>query len=299
MKNKKLRIILMISISVISGVLLTSVFSEAVDKPQVRIWVEKDQFFVYEPILVYYEIKNESDSILYLSSYNELTEHFVITDTQGKRYNSHLRGTSMGVDHLKPGETRHGSVDICGLYGIVSIGEYSCYLDIAPPAQFYHPQYERTKSNTIKIKVIEPDGDEKKALNLYSEADKLSWARSKGGGPDPTKKELGFLKYQELVDKYPNSVYAPIALRSAIFVYVYSPEFRKKVFPVCLRLIEDYPNSYYWASGFSHLVGTYEVLKDKDSAIKTMNELIEKHPNTKISERAAYWLKQIEKWEFK
>lgn len=30
-----------------------------------------------------------------------------------------------------------------------------------------------------------------------------------------------------------------------------------------------------------------------------MQELIEKHPNTKISERAEYWLEKIEKWEFK
>jgi tetratricopeptide (TPR) repeat protein len=296
---KKVRI-LIVGISAVLVVLLASVFSEAVDKPQVRIWVEKDQFFVHEPILVHYEIKNTSDSTLFLDVLRE--EHFVITDKEGKRYESHLKGTDMGVDHLRPGETRRGLVNISGLYGVVRISEYSCYLDVAPPGQIYPPQYERTKSNTIKIKVIEPEGEEKKALDMFLEAERLKYSRDKErGGRDLKKAELGFLKYQEVVDKYPNSVYAPLALSSAWGTYRYSQnlEDTKKNIPVYKRLIESYPNSHYVASAFCGLVETYENFKDKSGAIQSMKELIKKHPNTQISERAEYWLEKIEKWEFK
>jgi hypothetical protein len=83
-------------------------------------------------------------------------------------------------------------------------------------------------------------------------------------------------------------------------VYFYSRDLaeRRKTIPLCSKLIEDYPDFYDFAGTFTDLVHTYEILKDKAGAINTMKELIKKHPNTKISERAEYWLEKIEKWEF-
>lgn len=46
------------------------------------------------------------------------------------------------------------------------------------------------------------------------------------------------------------------------------------------------------------LTDVYEILKDKSGALATMDELIEKYPNTKISEEAKKRLGQIEKWNF-
>jgi hypothetical protein len=73
---------------------------------------------------------------------------------------------------------------------------------------------------------------------------------------------------------------------------------KNKVMSVCKKLIEDYPEFYYIDDTFYNLVGNYKVLEDKTGAMEYMNELIEKHPNTKISERAEHWLEKIEKWEF-
>jgi hypothetical protein len=81
---------------------------------------------------------------------------------------------------------------------------------------------------------------------------------------------------------------------------LYSPnlEERRKILSVCRRLIEEYPNSNPFMSAFIELIDTYKILKDKEGAIKIMNELIKKHPDTKISEEAGKRLKQIEKWKF-
>jgi outer membrane protein assembly factor BamD (BamD/ComL family) len=51
-------------------------------------------------------------------------------------------------------------------------------------------------------------------------------------------------------------------------------------------------------SAFNSLVEVYEIFNDKDGAVKTMKELMEGYPDTKISEEAKRRLKHIEKWEF-
>ena len=285
---------LTVGILVILVVFLSSLLSRASEKLLIRIWTDKDTFLVQEPIPVHYEVKNISDSTMRLS-FGMINEDFVIKDQQGRGYATHLRFSFSGVgDSLNPGENHQGSLDIAGWYGVLNIGEYTCYIYTQPSAVLHFPWI---KSNTIKFNVIEPKGDEKKALDMFLEAEKLKYSRDRiHGGRDLKKAELGFIKYQEFVDKYPNSIYAPSALQAAIGIYLYSenPEDLKKIIPVCLKLIENYQEDV-----FCDLVGVYETLKDKESAIKTMRELIEKHPNTKISERAEYWLEKIEKWEFK
>ena len=294
MNYHNIRTLRIASMTVLFAVLLTPPFCHGAQKVVLDIWTEKDTFLAHEPIFVYFQIRNEGDSTVYFNSY-KMTEHLVITDSQGRGYATRLRGTDLGVDALSPGQAQKLSVDVCSRYGVQEVGKYSCHLrthlySVLNPTLL--------KSNAIEFEVVEPTGEEEKALHLFLEAEKLIWARSEAGGPDLAKREVSFLKYQELADKYPKSVYAPKALRAAIGAYLHFRGHRRRVILVCLRLIEEYPNSYYWGSGFSHLIGIYEVEKDKAGAMKTMQELIDKHPNTKISERAEYWLEKIEKWEF-
>jgi tetratricopeptide (TPR) repeat protein len=287
---------LIFCILVMLVVFLPSLLSQASDKLQIRIWTDKDQFFVQEPIPVHYEIKNISDSTIRLC-FTMIYEDFIIKDEQGRGYAPHIRG-SYGAcrDSLKPGEIHQARLDVSG-YGLKNIGEYTCYIYTQPSNVLHFPW---TKSNTIKFKVIEPTGEEKEALEMFIEAGTVETVEEENQGRCPKRGEPEFLRYEALVEKYPNSVYAPLALREAIGIYFYSRDLqeRRKIIPVCKRLIENYPNSLYFASAFMSLVDVYEILKDKEGAIKTMQELIEKHPNTKISERAEYWLEKIKKWEF-
>jgi tetratricopeptide (TPR) repeat protein len=285
-------------------VLINAVFSFIVlseikssDKIEMKIWVDKELYLTREPIFVNYETKNVSDSMLFLN-FLEIEEYFVIKDQTGHFYGPLTRGEYIHGDTLLPHQSHSAWLNITDSYRVTEVGEYECYVQM--PSGGFFP-YTGAKSNTIKIKVKEPKGDERKALDLYLEAENLRWGRDKAGRKDLKKMELGFLKYIELVDKYPKSVYAPLALRSAWGTYHYSRnlEDRKKNIPIYKRLIESYSNSYYFLSAFSGLVDTYAKLKDKSEAIQTMKELIEKHPNTKISEKAEYWLEKIEKWEFK
>jgi len=266
----------------------------------IKIWTDQPEYLVREPIIVEYTVKNISDSTIRMT-FLLLPFDFKITDQNGVSYPGRL-SIQVGFaddDLLPPGGECNGGVNITDLYGVVSSSEYSCYFEHPQgPKEYISPE---GKSNEIKIMVKEPEGDEKEALDMLLEADKLKYSRDEQhGGRDLKKAELGFLKYQELADRYPNSVYAPLALDGAIGVYQYSPDFEsmKKIIPVCKRLIENYPNSIYFLSAFTSLEGVYEVLKDKPGAIAAMSELIEKHSDSKISEEAKRRLEQIEKWNF-
>jgi tetratricopeptide (TPR) repeat protein len=267
----------------------------ASDHLEIKIWTDKNEYLIKEPIFVNYEVKNTTDSTVALN-FRGLKEYFVIKDQDNRTFGNRLTSfyAVLNPNSLKPNASYSDREEISDRYGMTEPGEYSCYIQL-PPATF-SPSPE-TKSNLIKIKVKAPEGKEKQALNLFLEAEKLKWTPDK----DSEKRALGFSKYLELVDKFSTSVYAPKALRSAWGVYIYSKdsEERRKIIPVCKKLIENYPDSYYFILAFTEIVDTYKILKDKEGAIKTIKELIEKHPNTKISERAEYWLKQIEKWEFK
>jgi tetratricopeptide (TPR) repeat protein len=262
---------------------------------QIKIWSDKTEFLTREPISIRYEVKNVGNSPAVMI-FHALKGYFKIKDKRGKVYPNTLSFSyGFACDTLKPNEIFEGSEGIDSRYGIVQPGEYICYLE--------SPKWGDTpsaKSNEIKIKVKDSEGEEKKALDMFLEAEKLKYARGKDGKKDLKKRDVGFQKYQELVDKYPNSIYAPQALQAAIGIYKYSVnmEEMRKVIQLCLRLIENYPDSYSFGDVSCDLIDIYKALKDKQGAIKTLKELIQKHPNSKISAEAEIRLKQIEKWEF-
>jgi len=266
---------------------------ESSDEIKIKIWVDKSLYLVREPIFVNYSIRNVTDSLLLLS-FHEIREYFVIRDQTDRFFGPSMRGMYGGGDSLLPQQTCSAWINITRSYEVREAGEYTCYIQM--PSGGFFP-YTGAKSNTIKIKVNNPKGEEKKALELFLEAEKLKWTPDKA----PEKRALAFSKYLELADRFPTSVYAPQALRSAWGVYIYSRDLeeRKKIIPVCKKLIESYPDSYYFVLAFTQIVDTYKILKDKEGAVKTMQELIKKHPDTRISEEAERRLKKIEKWEFK
>jgi hypothetical protein len=249
---------------------------------EIRIWTEKEVYFSHEPIFVHFELKNVGDSSFAVSAtFDYVKELFHITNDKGRRCLNTLLGFYCGNSILQPGESYKDSEEIGSRYGVTGPGIYTCFLEV-----------QHHKSNILKFRIIEPEGDEKKALDLYLEADNLLWCNDK----DPVKFKRAFYKFLELVEKYPKSVYAPRALRLAV---LRSEIVDKPVLiSVCKKHIENYPDSPYLGIVFLHLAEYYEALKDKRGAEEYMNFLIGKYPNTSISERAENWLKKIEKWEF-
>ncbi|MGB2989580.1 MAG: tetratricopeptide repeat protein [Candidatus Zixiibacteriota bacterium] len=249
---------------------------------EIKIHSDKTEYLTREPISVRYEVKNISDSTICFA-FDNVKEFFNIKDQQERGYANIEHGDYfICPDTIHPNEVFKGSEGIDSRYRIFQPGEYTCFLD-----------FFVCKSNILKIKVKNPTGDERKALDLYLEAQKLHWCKDK----NPKKWEQAFYKYLELADKYPKSVYAPMSLYTALFK-AHVIKDKNKVISVCKKLIENYPDFYYIDDTFYNLVGNYKVLEDKAGAIEYMKELIKKYPNTKISERAEYWLERIKDGKF-
>jgi hypothetical protein len=282
LKKRDLLVVLIGSLVVILAGILYLEKSYASFPFQIKVTSSKGFYLSREPILINYEVKNLSDSAICLV-FDEITEYFNIKDQLGRGYsNIGTADYASCTDTLKPDQIFKGYVDLKSRYRVLQSGDYTCYVD------FYG-----SKSNVLTIKVKDPTGDEKKALDLYLEAQKLDWTRDK----DARKWEQAFYKYLELVEKYPNSVYAPLALDDALYK-AHVIKDKNIVISVCKNLIENYPESYYVDDAFYNLIGNYKVLGDKAGAIAYVKGLTEKYPNTKISEKAKYWLEKTEKEKF-
>lgn len=274
---------------------------------QTQIWVDKREYLLAEPILVKYRVKNIGDKVV-MVNLQETGRYLDMKDEQGESYpkkRSYSTPVSLSYslyfpDSLTPGDEVEGCINLQDIYGAISAGEYTCLLRNPEGRVTNALMLPNATSNTIGIWVKNPTGEEKKALDVFSEAKRLGPVADIEDTSGLKGAELSFAKYQELVKTFPNSVYAPMSLKAAIGLYLDSQDLnqRRRIIPLCIKLIEDYPDCHLFAEAFADIAHTYEMLKDRERAIKTMQELIEKHPNTKISEEAERRLKQIKGWDF-
>jgi tetratricopeptide (TPR) repeat protein len=258
---------------------------------ELKIWFDKEEYLVKEPVVLHGSLKNNRDTTIYF--WADDLYSLTLKDTTGKLYprKVYTKGWGPKPTHsLKPGEVYRFDGDILFTYTMyegLPVGTYFCVMTLR--------QYlgEGITSDTVRFVVKEPTGYEKSAQKLFIDAERLSWGQKKS--------DQAFVMYQQLIDRYPTSVYVPGALYEAALCYLYSDSKEKKLKSVAIyrKLVENYPDFLSLDHYFGSIYVIYLTMKDKEGAIKTMKELIEKHPDTKISEEAEKRLKQIEKWEFK
>jgi len=256
-----------------------------------KIWFGKEEYLVKEPVILHGSLKNNRDTTIYF--WADDLYSLTVKDRTGRVYPKKMftRGWSPEPTHsLKAGEIYQFYEDILFTYSIyegLPVGTYFCFMTLH--------QYlgDKIASDTVQFVVKEPTGFEKEAQRLFIKAQKLGWSTGKS--------DQAFAAYQELIKKYPNSVYVPGAVYGAALCYLYSDssEKKKKSVAMYVNLIENYPDFLSVGRYFLPIYSIYLSMEDKTGAIKTIKELIKKHPDTEISEEAKYWLERIEKWEFK
>lgn len=255
-----------------------------------KIWFGKKEYLVGEPIILHGSLKNNRDTTIHF--WADDLSNLSLKEKGGKVYPKKMtvRAWTPGpTDSLKPGQTYEFDGDILFTYTLyegLPVGTYSCFMAL--------PRYlgRGIQSKTVKFVVREPIGFERDAQRLYTEAQKLSGSHGKS--------DEAFAGYQQLIEKYPSSVYLPAALYGAAVCYHYSDSREKRYESIGMykKLIEGYPDFISLKSYYGSIDNIYENMKDKEGAIKTMNELIDKYPNTKISAEAKKRLAKIEKWKF-
>jgi hypothetical protein len=114
--------------------------------------------------------------------------------------------------------------------------------------------------------VVEPQGRDTEALNLLVQSYDLA---------NQKKHEQSAQKLRELIQRYPDSPYVPLAMLTAAM----TPEAYRDV-------IRKYPNSGEAIQATTSIAGYYINKKDKQGYIDAMKSLIAEFPNTEIAKAA-------------
>jgi len=259
----------------------------------ITISTEKDHFLSQEAIWIFINFKNITKDTLRIDR-TTICEGLRVEAIQGARVPKYLRLSGIPSSLVVPGDSLFDLVDLNTYYGttgglyhgwrFIRKGGYRVYIRL--------PSY-RIISDTIEITVSEPEGEELKAMNLLTEGMKLS---ETVGGERKAAIAKAYKKFEELVEKYPHSVYAPKALDRAAGCYSYVSGEEEKALQKCRELLERYPESPYYLGAITCIEIIYENDKDKAGALRGMKELLRKFPNSKIADRAKRAIQYIEKW---
>jgi len=249
----------------------------------ITISTEKDHFLSQEAIWIFINFKNTTKDTLRIDR-TTICEGLRVGAIQGPRVPKYLRLSGIPSSLVVPGDSLFDLVDLNTYYGttgglyigwrFIPTGHYRVYIKL--------PSY-RIISDTIEITVSEPEGEELKALNLLTKGMKLS---ETVGDERKAAIAKAYKKFEELVEKYPHSLYAPKALDRAARCYIYVSGEEEKALQKYRELLEKYPESPYYKSALTGVYVIYWNNHDKSGLRREMNQLIKKHPNSKISEGA-------------
>jgi len=231
--------------------------------------IYKTEYQLREPIWVELKAINIRDEKGYFYFYTSLH----IEDSKGQTYPCQVYNT-MFPTTIEPQETLEYEFNVLNEYGIPEEDKFRIFRYLPPEKYtiYYHLQ-KNVKSGIYNFKVVQPEGEELKAMNLLKESYDLFIER---------KWEESTNKMREIFEKYPKSRYAPFSLlRTANTLQEF------------YELIENYPNSREAVRAVSGIADIFRRKKDKAGYIDSMNGLIKKFPNTDISKEAGKQKKQI------
>ena len=296
-------ILLMMSIKRCLFVCILSLFplcaNSQEQKWELAIELEKQDYLIYEDIWLDLTLTNiTSDSIrtVGIGTPNHRGFYVVVKDASGAEleYTGPVYGFLSSPGRLiMAGDYEYQSFNLPELFG-KSNCEYeyrapSSYL----PAGRYSVQanFDGAVSNIIFFGIVEPSGSELEALKL------LDRARAILITGEPI--HLGVPIYQELLDKYPNSVYAEKSYKytlkdsQASRAAIESGTFDWRAYT--LDMLEKFPNSGTARGRLQWLIEDLE----KESREEVLDEFIQTKPNTRCAKCSRQMLKQIkQKHEF-
>lgn len=290
----------LIKLFIISGILLSINISAKAQDWDLEISLEKQNFMLHESIWLDVTLTNiTSNSIktdgIGVPNHSGFT--IEIRDKTGNilEYTGPQWSMFTGYEKnlIESAEKQYISIDLLKSFGIIEGSSgYSVqkrYFPFLPVGSYtVQAHFDGVSSNVLSFDILEPSGEEKEALELMVDARSL-WKR-RDHAPSGR-------KYQEVIDKYPNSVYAETCLRKA---RVYTDNRIKKYFRegieydeigIYKELLQKFPNS---GSSRDWL---FVITKDMDQTEKEkyIDEAIQNNPNTRVAKFAKQMLQGIPK----
>lgn len=238
---------------------------------EIEIWADKTDFLLQEQIWIYYKVTHYSGAGLNKKYITAIHEKFKIIDQFGNIYKCKLSINPMNDRNMYIGEIVSGKVEVATSYsnevctanmGAFPVGKLIIYCEFNIGRKYY-------KSNELELNILEPEGIEREAFNLYKSA--LSEFFS--NNIQKNEKANSFLK--KIYTNYPNSVYASMAINFSLTLGGGDKEKKVKL------LIEKYPNSHY----LNRPIRILKRIKSKNELNDYFSSIIDTTSNIKLKTR--------------
>jgi hypothetical protein len=248
---------------------------------ELNLKLYKNKYLVREPVWIEISVTNvgKNKGEFCFASW----EGIKIRDSKGKDYSSPAH-IDRGVIDIEPGETlkKHFNVFAFG-FGVSHADRNRGPFYLLPEkytVSYHLDQKDQTDGSPEAeevmdtFEVVEPKGEEAEALNLLLNSYDLKIQKKYRESTE---------KLQELLERYPNSVYAPwVMLKSAD-----TPEAR-------YELIKRFPHSREAVATVKEIVLLFVNKKDRRGFTQAMNRLVHEFPDTDIAKEAQSWLDNID-----
>jgi len=241
----------------------------------------KREYLLRESIIVKMRVTNigKEEGWLYFVT----TGGLKIKDSKGQEYTCHV-SSSLAPGIINLGQTLEEQTNLLLWFGIPENKfKVRHYL---PPERYtilYKPRKD-VSSETYEFSVLEPKGDEIQAMNLLKDSYQLFVEK---------KYDETIEKLEELISKYPNSVYRPWALFETATTYKLAIEDLDKTLEIYRKVIDNHPNSREAVEVLSYLVYYYETGGDTTELSQYLNQVKVKYSNTAVSEAAEKELRKV------
>lgn len=281
MKKKKKTIALSL---IFIFVLISNAFSQ-IDKLTLEIKFSKNKFMLSENIYVnVYLINLSNDTVITNTlSMDHSFLKFILTDAKERKFEDtypRFDGSPMGLK-LTPYSSETWIWNVNARYGIdgrykhlptkhcLPVGKYSIFAE-------FNSGYGLLKSNRLEFEIIEPQNEEREAYKLLSHSDDLILEKQ----DDDALNVLDSLKQKHL-----KSVYRPTAFQQQLFILNYILKDERKAYEVARSLIDAYPNSEYAMMALSEIL-THLGAPEKDKKIRReiLEYVSSKYSGTKVAE---------------
>ncbi|RKY56766.1 MAG: hypothetical protein DRP89_00735 [Candidatus Neomarinimicrobiota bacterium] len=259
-----------------------SIYSQDIE---LTISLNKNEYLLGESIWMRVNLTNNRKDSVYVNL-SEIINAAYLENSSGNRIPSNVTISFWRPNRpdTGPGVTRKAMADIVPYFArhdtslkmrLFDVDNYSIYV-------FY--DNKAVVSNTVNFSVVEPEGIEKEVFKQYKEGYNL-WFKKKENIKAAS-------HFEELAEKYSNSVYAPEALNVSANAYNIGKEIDlQKSISAYKKILFNYPNSYQCKNAASGIENLMRSINDREGYINLMEEVINTLPGTKAS---GYCIRRLE-----
>lgn len=269
---------IVLGIVCVAFLLIAQLYGNESSSIEIRVSSFNKSYTPHEQVIIEFSLKNNTNVVQLIPPIGSLSEKFLILNDSGEPVHQQMYSTYVGYDSLMPNEVMELKADVSLPFNLTKPGKYICQLHIYG-----------YNSNQIELNITEPTGIARKAWELFKKAQLLDYGPS---GQNNENYITAYSTYLDVVEKYPETIYAPLSLRRAFFIYKLAD--RKTVQDKAKDYIEAGVNGELLELCLEAIVATSIKMNEREGGVEYLQKLINKHNGSIIGQRALFWQSKLQ-----